>query len=519
MFLTGLMTWLSWWMAACQALPTNPDTPTPKREFRATWIATVHNIDWPSKAGLPPDQQRMEYRNLLAVQQRHGMNAVVVQVRSAGDALFPSRYAPWSKILSGTQGKAPEPYYDPVAFMIEEAHRRNMEFHAWLNPFRAVSHIKFSQLAPDHIANVRPQWLFTYGKQQYLDPGLPEVREYVTQIVLELVRRYDLDGLHFDDYFYPYQNQSAPLNDRATFARHNRGFRDIHAWRRDNINLFIKQVSDSLAQAKPHVKLGISPTGVWRNRKEDPRGSASNVPMTSYDGVYADVRKWLKAGWIDYVAPQLYWSTTHPTAKYDALLPWWNANSFGRHLYIGQGLFKTVNPEKYTRWKDPRQFALQLRLNRKQRHVQGSIYYSASAFQDLSPEVEHIIQTENHRNLSLIPPMSWKDSIPPLKPRNLKITPLKGLPRLNWDSPQKARDGQKPAYYVVYRFKPGERPDLENAAHIMAISRRQEWIDLNCKPGERYLYIVTSVDRLHNESLSGEAVLYDAEKPVSSLAP
>ncbi|MEO1449828.1 MAG: family 10 glycosylhydrolase, partial [Bacteroidota bacterium] len=314
-------------------------------------------------------------------------------------------------------------------------------------------------------------------------------------------------------------HQNEPLNDKATFARYSRGFTDIHAWRRDNVNLFIKQISDSIAQAKPHVKFGISPTGIWRNRKEDPRGSHSNVPMTSYDGVYADVRKWLQAGWIDYVAPQLYWSTTHPTADYDALLPWWNANSFGRHLYIGQGLFKTVNTEKYKRWKDPRQFALQLKLNRQQRHVKGSIYYNASSFKQLSPEVERIIQAENHKHLSLIPPMIWKDSIPPLKPANLKITPLKGLPRLSWQTPEAATDGQKPSYYVVYRFRPDEKANLEDASHIMAISRRQEWIDLNCKQGERYLYVVTSVDRLHNESMSGEAILYDSNKPISSLTP
>ena len=354
--------------------PTTEISP-PKREFRAVWVATFHNIDWPSTKGLDPDTQRKEFLTLVDEQQANGMNALVVQVRPAGDAFYDSKLTPWSEYLTGTQGKKPEPYYDPLAYMVQVAHSRNMEFHAWFNPFRAVSHEKFSSVSSLNISKQHPEWIMKNGRQLYLNPGIPEVRDHVVEVILEVVRNYDIDGLHFDDYFYPYKDASNPFDDSQTFALYKGEMEDINAWRRHNIDRFIEQLSDSLKQIKPYIKFGVSPVGIWRNKTQDPRGSNTRVSYTAYDVLYADVRKWLKQGWVDYVAPQLYWSMNNPRASYHNLLPWWSDNSFGRHLYIGQAVYKTKANESGP-WKNPNQLSNQLRMNQrfpKSRAVSSSV--------------------------------------------------------------------------------------------------------------------------------------------------
>jgi len=218
--------------------------------------------------------------------------------------------------------------------MIEEAHTRNMEFHAWINPFRVISHYKWSDVMKDHITDQHPEWFFKYGHSTYFDPGIPEVREYVAGIVADIARRYDIDGIHFDDYFYPYPVDKKPINDRNSFAIHGEGFSDLHAWRRHNIDTFVKQVRDSLEVIKPFVKLGISPAAVWRNKTQDPKGSDTGASLTTYDVLHADVRKWLQEGWIDYVAPQCYFATNFEAAPYENLLDWWSENAFDKHEVV-----------------------------------------------------------------------------------------------------------------------------------------------------------------------------------------
>lgn len=260
----------------------------PKREFRAVWIASVANIDWPSQKGLSSVTQMEEFRYILEEHQKNGMNAVIVQVRPTADALYPSQLELWSSWLTGKQGQEPNPPYDPLAFQIEEAHQRNMEFHAWFNPYRATFDTISANLSPQHITRTKPEWFIQYGDKIYFNPGLPEVRNYITRIILDVVRRYDVDGVHFDDYFYPYAIPNKPFPDDSTFARYPNGFKNKDDWRRHNVDLLIKMVSDSLQATKPYVKFGISPFGVWKNKSAiDPDGSDTKAGSPTYYALYA----------------------------------------------------------------------------------------------------------------------------------------------------------------------------------------------------------------------------------------
>ncbi|HEU4609833.1 MAG TPA: family 10 glycosylhydrolase, partial [Chitinophagaceae bacterium] len=301
----------------------------PKYEFRAAWIATVDNIDWPDRGDYDPASQRASFIRLLDMHKRNGMNAVIVQIRPATDAFYPSPYEPWSEWLTGQQGKAPQPFYDPLKFMIEETHKRGMEFHAWCNPYRAVFNIRKSSIAPNHITKTHPEWFLTYGDQKFFDPGNKDAQDFVVNVIRDIVKRYDVDAIHFDDYFYPYRIAGKEFPDNASYARYGNGMsRDD--WRRSNVDSIILKLSHAIKEEDPYCQFGISPFGVWRNKSRDPEGSETDAGQTNYDDLYADILLWLKEGWIDYVAPQLYWEFGHPRAAYEVLLKWWNDHTYGR---------------------------------------------------------------------------------------------------------------------------------------------------------------------------------------------
>ena len=268
---------------------------SPKREFRGAWIASVANIDWPSKPGLPAAEQQQQFILLLDKLKALGCNAVIVQIRPVCDAFYNSKIEPWSHYLTGRQGEAPTPYYDPLVFMVDEAHKRNMEFHAWFNPYRALMDSKVNNNPPSHITRRHPEWTISYGGKTYLDPGIPEVREYVTSVISDVVKRYDIDAVHLDDYFYPYRVPGKPFGDAKTYARFGNG-KSLDDWRRDNVSLFIAMLNNSIKQIKPTMKLGISPFGVWRNKSKDPDGSETHGGQTNYDDLYADVVLWMQKG-------------------------------------------------------------------------------------------------------------------------------------------------------------------------------------------------------------------------------
>jgi len=344
------------------------------QSLRGAWISTVYNLDWPSKSSYgQAELQKQEYATMLDELQGMGLNAVFVQVRPSADAIYPSRLVPWSVYLQGKQGS--DPGYDPLAYLIEETHRRGMEFHAWFNPFRATVDGKTDGLAPNHVAIAHPEWIVDSGGKKYINPGIPEARQHIIDAVMEVVQGYEIDGVHLDDYFYP---SGSVFPDDAAFAAYNPGnIADKGDWRRDNINRFVKDLGAAIDKAKPAVEFGISPFGVWRNMAVDPTGSDTNAGVTAYDDMYADVRTWIRQGWIDYVAPQIYWSLSFKAAQYDKLVDWWANEVRGTNvdLLIGHAPYKLGTTE--SGWSTAQEIIIQLKYNADVFEVKGDIFFSA----------------------------------------------------------------------------------------------------------------------------------------------
>ncbi len=470
----------------------------PKREFRAAWVATLANLDWPSSQRLSSGEQQKEFIRMLDRLQAIGMNAIVVQIRPAGDAFYPSKIVPWSMYLSGKQGVPPSPYYDPLAFMVRECHLRNMEFHAWFNPFRAVSHVQYCSVTNDHLSKKHPEWCFNHGLSKFFDPGEPRVRQYIIDVIMEVVHNYDIDGIHLDDYFYPYPRAGEKIKDDASFAKYGKNFKYKGDWRRANIDHFVHTLSDSIRLAKSHVKFGISPFGVWRNQAEDWRGSRTVRALAAYDGLYADTRKWIKNGWVDYLAPQLYWNVDHPIASYSKLLDWWDELDCTRHIYIGHAPY-LMQKTKVPAWAKTSEFVLQCNMSREKSHVTGNIWFRASTLQANPQGFSDALADKLYLYPALPPTMPWLDSIPPLSPENLTSKAVDDGIYLHWDKPEPAEDGQEASYYIVYRFEDKELRNMDDPRKIRTITKNEHFLDITAEPWKDYFYVVTSVDRSHNE--------------------
>lgn len=486
-------------LGACQAQPSPPESPRPpKREFRAVWVATVDNIDWPSQKNLSSDRQQGEFTDLLDFYKRVGMNALFVQVRAAGDAFYAKSKEPWSEWLTGEQGRAPKPFYDPLEYMIRESHRRGLEFHAWLNLNRLV-HRSSTSVSSQNLSRTHPAWILNYDGAKLFNFGIPEVRQYITDMTVNVARNYDVDGIHFDDYFYPYTVAGQTLQDDATFKKYGGGFSNKNDWRRHNIDLLIEQIHDALTAAKPRLKFGISPFGVWRNRSDDKEGSNTTGGLTSYDHLYADTRKWLREGWIDYMAPQVYFSAGFAKVPFPNLVDWWAENSFDRHLYIGQAAYRVGYKDKDTHWQNKSEIPNQVRHVRAS-GADGSIFFSSRSLQANALGFVDSLRTDLYHYPALVPPMLWKDSIPPLSPQNFKATLQNNRPEFFWEPPAPAPDGDGAWYYVIYRFEEGQKPSAYDPRQIVAICNEGRYfIDRTAEAGKKYYYFVTAVDRLHNE--------------------
>lgn len=438
----------------------------PKYEFRAAWIATVDNIDWPSKGNYSSEGQKVEFIRLLDMLQGLGMNAVVVQIRPSTDAFYPSPYEPWSEWLTGKQGRQPYPYYDPLKFMIEEVHKRGMEFHAWCNPYRAEFQIGKSSISPTHVTKVHPQWFLAYGGKRYFDPGNKEGQEHVVKVIRDIVKRYDVDALHFDDYFYPYRIAGKEFPDDRTFALYANGM-DRATWRRANVDSIIAKLSRAIKEERPDCRFGISPFGVWRNKSVDSLGSDTQAGQTNYDDLYADILLWLKEGYIDYVVPQLYWEHGHRAAPYEVLVDWWSKNTFGKQCYIGLGIYKSGSN---TRWRDKTIIPLQIEDSRGYATIQGQVYFSARSFLSNPNGWSDSLKQHYYKYPALLPPMRWIDSIQPMPPviqsisidsnvtaQNIKVT------LTNIDTKKKVRK------FALYAFSSLENTDVSAATPLLII--------------------------------------------------
>jgi uncharacterized lipoprotein YddW (UPF0748 family) len=348
-----------------------------KPEFRGVWVATVDNIDWPSRGNYNSDSQKVEFINLLNMHQANGINAMIVQIRPATDAFYPSQYEPWSEWLTGKQGQPPTPYYDPLAFMIAETHKRGMEFHAWMNPYRAVFNITKTQVAATHITRLHPNWFLNYGDKKYFDPGNKEVQQYVTNMVKDVVSRYDVDAIHFDDYFYPYRIAGKEFPDDEKYKQYANGL-SKDDWRRSNTDSIIVMLYRAIKSQNKNCQFGISPFGVWRNIEKDSiNGSNTRAGQTNYDDLYADILLWLKNDWIDYVAPQIYWEFEQKAAPYKVVLDWWSTHTYGKNCYIGLGIYKA---NSNTFWKDKTQLPRQIEALRNTPNINGMIFFSSKSF-------------------------------------------------------------------------------------------------------------------------------------------
>ena len=497
--LSGLLT------AKAQAPVISTYKPDPKREFRGVWIATLENIDWP----LPKsngEQQKQQLINILNAHQQTGLNAVMFQIRPAADAFYAKSREPWSQWLMGKQGQAPYPFYDPLEFAINEAHKRGIELHAWFNPYRASNDNKFSLLSANHITNIKPEWFFVYGGKKQFNPGLPEVREYIVKVILDVVDNYDIDGVHMDDYFYPYAISGQHIDDADAFKKYGGDFQDIRDWRRNNVDLLIHMLSDSIHKHKPRMKFGISPRGIWANKYQTDEGSDTHGGDAYYEQ-FADSRKWIKEGWIDYINPQIYWPIGYALADFTKLVDWWSDNTYNHHLYVGQAPYR-IYERKASNFKNPDEIPKEIRYLRSNPRVEGSVYFSSASLTGNALGVNDSLKQTYYRHPALPPVMLWLDSIPPNVPRAFTAKAENKTVLLKWEAPLPAKD-KEPVYgYVIYRFEGTEKVEIGDSKNILHIQYNAEpsFRDTNVQRGKTYSYIITAIDRLKNESDRSPAI-------------
>ena len=469
--------------------------PYPKREFRGAWIQAVNG----QFRGIPTEKLKQTLIDQLNSLQGAGINAIIFQVRPEADALYASQLEPWSRFLTGVQGQAPSPYWDPMQFMIDECHKRGMEFHAWINPYRVKTSLK-SELSPNHLYNIHPEWFVTYNNQLFFDPALPESRRHICMVVADIVSRYDVDAIHMDDYFYPYPAKGMDFPDDASFARYGGGFTNRADWRRSNVNILIQKIHETIRGLKPWVKFGISPFGIYRNEKNDPLGSKTNG-LQNYDDLYADVLLWARNGWVDYNIPQIYWQIGHPAADYETLVKWWAKNTENRPLFIGQSVMNTIqnaDPKNPSMNQLPRKMALE----RAYQTIGGSCQWPASAVVENAGKYRDALVQEYHKYPALVPVFDFMDDKAPGKVRKVKKVWTEDGYMLFWTPPKAKDEMDRAVQYVVYRFGDKEKVNIDDASHIVAVTRNN-FYKLPYKDGKnKYRYVVTALDRLHNESKS-----------------
>ena len=463
-----------------------------KREFRGAWIQCVNG----QFKGMPTQQMQKTLSYQLDELKKDGCNAIIFQVRPECDALYESQLEPWSYYLTGQQGRAPQPYWDPLQWMIEQCHQRDMELHAWINPYRAKTKTAHT-LASNHVANRYPERCFDYDGLTLLNPAIKENRDFICEVVSDILTRYDVDGLHIDDYFYPYPVAGVDIPD-AAFFRADNGYNNIGDWRRHNVDLFVEQLYKTVHDIKPWVKVGISPFGIYRNQNSDPKGSRTNG-LQNYDQLYADILLWDEQEWMDYCVPQLYWEIGNKAADYDELIHWWNDHCTKSNLYIGEDVERTV---KYPDANNPKrhQLAAKRALHNQLPNVKGTVLWYAKAAVDNVGNYGTSLRNNYWKNPALMPEMPWIDDDAPRKPRKVKVMDIEGKKVLFWTAPKGDKWYDVATKYVVYRFDKGEDLNTDDPTKIIAITR-----DTHCELPDmphktRAVYVVTALDHMQNES-------------------
>lgn len=464
------------------------ELPAVQREFRGVWVATVGNIDWPSKPGLPVEQQKAELIAILEHAQKLKLNAIIFQVRPACDAMYDSSLEPWSEYLTGTQGSAPEPFYDPLGFAVAQAHARGMELHAWFNPFRVKTKDSKATAAKNHISQTRPDLVRSYGGQLWLDPGEPDAQEYSLRVFADVIRRYDIDGIHIDDYFYPYRAQdkdkkTIPFPDQAPYERYQKagGRLERNDWRRDNINRFVANMYGIAKRTRPTVQVGISPFGIWR-----PGNPAGIKGMDSYEAIYADSKLWLNKGWCDYFTPQLYWPSEPADQSYPALLSWWlEQNTMHRLIIPGNAahLSKGRVP--------PSEMISQIRATRE-RGAAGNVFFSMKSLTSNLGGISDALAAQAYATPAVPPALPWLDDKAPPACDARAILQSDGGVRLAWRPPDL---GERPFRWVIRMFV-NDRWDtlvLPGGQYRLAVAP-----DASSKPPT--VVAISAVDRLGNFS-------------------
>lgn len=461
----------------------------PKREFRGAWMHTVYQEQYSRQN---TEQNKAYLRDQLDKLQAAGVNAVLFQVRPQADAFYPSELEPWSRYLT-QDGAAPEPFWDPLQFMIDECHARGMELHAWLNPYRVTSSAK-QTLPANHVYNKHPEWFLRYDGKLYFDPGLPQSREFITNVVMDIVNRYEVDGIHFDDYFYPYPVKGQEFPDDESYAKYGNGM-DRGDWRRKNVDLLIEGLHEKISDKKPWVIFGISPFGIWRNKSNDPRGSETNG-LQNYDALYADVLLWAREGWIDYLLPQLYWELEHKSASYLTLVDWWNNNAEGRNLYVGQDVGVTMKKPDIAPSTEPTQLRHKINLTRNAKNIGGNCWWPGYSITANHAGVADSLSNEFQSTIALVPTYPWISTAKPTKP-TVKANGRK----LSWTVPAPAGTPDDAVKFVVYRFEPGADINLEASDAIESVT----W-NPNYEAERPGVYVVTALSRVNQESEPAAAV-------------
>lgn len=474
---------------------------TNKYEWRAAWIATVNNIDWPSAGNVDPQKQKEELIEYFDLFKKLNFNAIVLQIRPAADAFYRSELEPWSIYLTGNQNKPPVPFYDPLTFAIQEAHKRGMELHAWINPYRLTQDTaNLKEVAADHIYRKHPELFVRHGQKCYFDPAIPQAREFICQVIKDIVSRYDVDGIHLDDYFYPNND----FNDSLSFEKYNRGYKveDKAAWRRENVDLTITGIQNAVKSLKPYVKFGISPYAVWRNKRDDPRGSDTrSYGYTNYDNLHSDVLKWMENGWVDYILPQFYFNIGYENADFAVLEKWWRDYSGNIPLYAGLGTYRLSENAKIEAYRSSEEIGKQINLIREHPQAyKGFCFFSAKDMKN------------NVLNINQILGKAFKyPAVPPeilvfQSKYGTPVAPFKATAQVTTDKSTEKKETKlswvkapESFLFVIYKFKKGDKVDITNPQNIVDIVGTDTYLCIG-EDLKEYDYYITTLSRYGRES-------------------